>query len=422
MAEVYLDPKGFYIDPKTGKKANGKYKLPISGGDIYYKDGRQVNSDGTPYVPRPNRPNPVNPDGTPYVPEVRPRPTTTPTRSTTTSTSTEKLLAEKKELTARIAANSKVDITANTAAERIASMEATKADRLRLAEVNRQLAGEAKTPPKSDNPVPSPKGPALAPNAPVGITDDLAADLRAATGLDMNDPSIWAAGAAGSTAFVYTGEVNNPTKGLTFKDGKPVSSVIPTLKLASDYAADFWNNQDLQNRIIGAYAAKGKTISTVEAYGLWSQLVTTAATIYQGGRGPKVTPLQLLNDSLKSVKGDEPTLPTRSISELDKVKTFEASDQWGLSKIGQKLDTAQKEELFDLLKKANTGTLTTYKKVKNKKTGKLENVQVTTPGLTAEASEAIVEKKLKESNPEEFERRKGFEFMKDMTSILSGGL
>jgi hypothetical protein len=52
----------------------------------------------------------------------------------------------------------------------------------------------------------------------------------------------------------------------------------------------------------------------------------------------------------------------------------------------------------------------------------MENVQVTTPGLTAEASEAIVEKKLKESNPEEYERRKGFEFMKDMTSILSGGL
>jgi hypothetical protein len=421
MAEVYLDPKGFYIDPKTGKKANGKYKLPISGGDIYYKDGKQVNPDGTPYVPKP-RTQPVNPDGTPLVPTVTPRPTTSPTRSTTASTSTEKLLAEKKELTARIAANSKVDITANTASQRIASLEATKADRDRLAEVNRQLAGEAKTPPKSKNPAPLPKGPGIAPNAPVGITDDLAADLRTATGLDMNDPSVWVTGAAGTTAFVYTGETNDSTKGLVFKDGKPVSSVTPTLKLASTYATDFWNDQALQNKIISAYAAKGRKITQLEAYGLWSQLVTTAATIYQGGRGPKITPLQLLTDSLKSVKGDEPTLPTRSISELDKVKTFEALDEWGLSKIGQKLDATQKQELFDLLNKANTGTLTTYKKVKNKKTGKLENVQTTTPGLTAEASEAIVEKKLKESNPEEFERRKGFEFMKDMTSILSGGL
>jgi hypothetical protein len=335
---------------------------------------------------------------------------------------TEELLKRKKELTARIAAASKVDVTATTAKERIASLEATKKDRAELTEINRQLSGKPKTPPKSDKPGPLPKGQVIAPNAPVGITDDLAADLRVATGLDTNDPSVWAAGAVGTTAFVYTGEVNEPTKGLIFKDGKPMSSVMPTLKLASTYATDFWNDQALQNKIIGAYAAKGKTISPVEAYGLWSQLVTTAATIYQGGRGPKITPLQLLTDSLKSVKGDEPTLPTRSISQLDKAKSFDAIEQWGLTKIGQKLDEATKLELFDLLNKANTGTLTTYKKVKNPKTGKMENVQVTTPGLTAEASEAIVEKKLKESNPEEYERRKGFEFMKDMTSILSGGL
>jgi hypothetical protein len=335
---------------------------------------------------------------------------------------TEELLQRKKELTAKIAAASKVDVTATTARERIASLEATKKDRAELAEINRQLSGKPKTPPKSETPAPLPKGPNIAPNAPTGITDDLAADLANIAGFDFNDTSVWQVGGVGSTAFVYTGETEKPTGGLVMKNGKPVPTVIPTLKLASTYATDFWNNQDLQSKIIGAYAAKGRKITQLEAYGLWSQLVTTAATIYQGGRGPKITPLQLLTDSLKSVKGDEPTLPTRSISQLDKVKTFEALDEWGLSKIGQKLDATQKAELFELLNKANTGSVTEYKKVKNKKTGKMENVQITTPGLTAEASEAIVEKKLKESNPEEYERRKGFEFMRDMTSILSGGL
>jgi hypothetical protein len=335
---------------------------------------------------------------------------------------TEELLARKKELSAKIAAASKVDITATTAAERLASLKATEKDRKELSEINSQLSGKPKTPPKSKTNAPLPKGPDIAPNAPVGITEDLAADLANAAGFDMADKANWMVGAVGSTAFVYTGETEKPIGGLVMKNGKPVPTVIPTLKLASTVATDFWNDQGLQSKIIGAYAAKGKTISTVEAYGLWSQLVTTAATIYQGGRGPKITPLQLLTDSLKGVKGDEPSLPTRSISQLDKVKTFEALDEWGLTKIGQKLDATQKAELFDLLNKANTGTLTEYKKVKNKKTGKLENVQTTTPGLTAEASEAIVEKKLKESNPEEYERRKGFEFMKDMTSILSGGL
>lgn len=332
---------------------------------------------------------------------------------------TEELLARKKELTAKIAAASKVDITTSTAAERLASMKATADMRKDLAEINRQLSGKPKTPPKSKTTTP-PKGLNLPENAPVGITDDVAADLTAA-GFPVTDAAIWQQSGIGSTALVYLGETNKAGQGLTFKGGRPVSSVIPTLRPTTTVTTDFWNDKALQNKIIGAYAAKGKTISTVEAYGLWSNLVTTAATIYQGGRGPKVTPLQLLNDSLKSVKGDEPTLPTRAISELDKAKTYEALDQWGLSKIGQKLDAAQKAELFDLLKKANTGTVTEYKKVKNAK-GKLENVQITKPGLTAESSEALVEKKLKETNPEEYERRKAFEFSNDLNKLLSGGL
>jgi hypothetical protein len=333
---------------------------------------------------------------------------------------TEELLARKKELTAKIAAASKVDITATTARERIAGLEATKKDRAELAEINRQLSGKPKTPPKSETTAPMPKGLNLPENAPVGITEDLAADLSLA-GFQITDTAIWQQGGIGSTALVYLGETNKVGQGLEFKGGRPVSSVVPTLKPTVTVTTDFWNDKGLQSKIIGAYAAKGKTISTVEAYGLWSQLVSTAATIYQGGRGPKVTPLQLLNDSLKSVKGDEPTLPTRTISQLDKAKTFEAIEQWGLSFIGEKLNDTRKKELFDLLNNANTGTVTTYKKVKNAK-GKLENVQVTTPGLTAESSEALVEKKLKESNPEEYERRKAFEFSNDLNKLLSGGL
>jgi hypothetical protein len=333
---------------------------------------------------------------------------------------TEQLLAEKKKLTAKIAAASKVDITATTASARLASMKATEADRKRLTEINNQLAGKPKTPPKSKTNAPLPKPIPIAENAPVGISDDVATDLLAA-GFAIGDTAIWQQGGIGSTALVYLGETNKSNQGLTFKGGKPVSSVVPTLRPTTTVTADFWNDKVLQSKIIGAYAAKGKTISTVEAYGLWSSLVTTAATIYQGGRGPKITPLQLLNDSLKGVKGDEPSLPTRAISQLDKVKTFEALDQWGLSFIGEKLDETRKKELFDLLNKANTGSVTSYKKVKNAK-GQLENVQITTPGLTAESSEALVEKKLKESNPEEYERRKAFEFSNDLNKLLSGGL
>lgn len=334
---------------------------------------------------------------------------------------TEELLKRKKELSEKIAAASKVDITATTATQRIASLEATKKERAELAEINRQLAGKPKTPPKKTNAAPVDAGIIIAENAPVGISDDVAADL-AAQGFAVGDTAIWQQGGIGSTALVYLGETTKPKGSLEFKGGKPVSSVVPTLKPTTTVTTDFWNDKNLQNKIIGAYAAKGKTISTLEAYGLWSNLVTTAATIYQGGRGPKITPLQLLTDSLKGVQGDEPALPTRAISKLDKAKTFEAIEQWGLGRAGEKLDDATKQELFDLLNKANTGTLTEYKKVKNKKTGKLENVQITSPGLTAEGSQAIVEKKLQEIMPEQVERRTAFEFSNDLTKLLSGGL
>ena len=334
---------------------------------------------------------------------------------------TEELLKRKKVLEANIAAVAKVDITSTTAAQRLASMKATEKDRKELAEINRQLSGQPKTPPKAKGNVPLPKPIVIAENAPAGITEDLAADL-AAQGFQIGDNAIWQVGGVGSTALVYLGETNKTGQGLVFKNGKPVSSVVPTLKPTTTVTTDFWNDQALQKKIIGAYAAKGKTVSTVEAYGLWSQLVTTAATIYQGGRGPKITPLQLLNDSLKSVKGDEPTLPTRSISKIDKGVFNEFMDKLALSEIGMALTQDVKNKYYDEFNKLNTGTLTEYKKVKNPKTGKMENVQTTTPGLTEADMTARAKTKLKKENPQQYELNMGLNFVNDFKSIMAGGI
>lgn len=334
---------------------------------------------------------------------------------------TEELLKRKKVLEANIAAVAKVDITSTTAAARLASMKATEKDRKELAEINRQLSGQPKTPPKSTSKAPLPKPIAIAENAPAGITQDLAADL-AAQGFNIGDAAIWQQGGMGSTALVYLGETNKPGQGLVFKNGKPVSSVVPDLKPTTTVATDFWNDQALQSKIIGAYAAKGKTISTVEAYGLWSQLVTTAATIYQGGRGPKITPLQLLTDSLKGVKGDEATLPTRSVSKLDRGIFNEFMDKLSQGELGMNLTDDVKNKYYEEFNRLNTGTLTEYKKVKNPKTGKLENVQTTTPGLTEADMTARAREKLKKENPQQYELNMGLNFVNDFKSIMAGGI
>lgn len=333
---------------------------------------------------------------------------------------TEELQKRKKWLSNKIATLTQNDITSTTAAKRLASMKATEKYRAELSEINRQLAGEAKTPPKSKSNVPLPKGPIIAENAPANVDSDIWAQLAAEVpGFDVANAAMFQQGGIGNTSLVWLGETNKPG-GLTMKGGKPVTTVVPTVNTINRLTTDFWNDQKLQGQIISAYAAKGKSISTVEAYGIWGQLVKTAAEIYQGGKGAKVTPMQLLTDSLKSVKGDEPTLPTRSISKLDRTRTFEQIDAWAQNTLMAPVNAEQKAALFDILSEMNTGTLTEYKKVKNKKTGKMENVQVTTPGLTEERAQKTVEQKLKELNPDDVDRAQRIKFSDWISQNLAG--
>lgn len=333
---------------------------------------------------------------------------------------TEELLARKKWLSNKITSIAKVDITATTAAKRLASLKESEKYRKELSDINSQLSGKPPVAPKKKNAAPLDTGIKIAENAPAGISQDVAADLSAA-GFAVADSAIWQQGGIGSTALVYLGETNKPG-GLVMKGGKPVSTVIPTLKPTNTMINDFWNDSALQKKIIGAYAAKGKTIGQVEAFGIWSQLVNTAATIYQGGRGAKVTPLQLLTDTLKSVKGDEATLPTRAISKIDKGIFNEFMDKLALSEIGMALTQDVKNKYYDEFNKLNTGTLTEYKKVKNPKTGKLENVQTTTPGLTEADMTARAKAKLKKENPQQYELNMGLNFVNDFKSIMAGGI
>ena len=329
----------------------------------------------------------------------------------------EELIARKNVLIELIAEKTKTDVTTSTAAERLKGLKATEALRKELVDINRQLSGQPKTPPKNKSNAPLPSAPKIAENAPLGITDDLMADLAGV--IDLSNPAAFASGAPGSTAFVYFGETNKTTD-LKFKGGRPVSSVTPTIGFKNTVITDFWTDDALQNKIIGAYAAKGKSITQLEAYGVWEKLVTVAAEIYQGGKGAKVTPMQLLNDTLKGVKGDEATLPTRSISQLDRATSFQAFDNWAEKKLMRTLSDEEKEDLFKEVEKLNTGTLTEYKKVRNKKTGKMENVQTTTPGLTPGELQTTVEQKLIDLNPDDADRTSRIRFADWLSGNVAG--
>jgi len=177
----------------------------------------------------------------------------------------------------------------------------------------------------------------------------------------------------------------------------------------------------LQNKIINSYAAKGQTISKIQASVVWGELVTKAGQIYAGGRGPKITPMDLFADQMASMKGNEAALPQRSIQKIDPIVIKDFVSGIYEKTLGRVATDDEKNQWYAQLKPAiESGTVTETKKIKNKKTGKLENVSTTTPGFNQQASQITIEQKLKEANPDDYDRQKRMDFSTWLSQNVAG--
>lgn len=216
--------------------------------------------------------------------------------------SKEELLAEKNAIQARLkAAAGPNGLGSLSPSKRLAYMKKTETDRKRLVEVENQIKGEAPTPPKSKTPYVLPKNP-LASNAPANLPADVVQELLN-NGVDITNNGVWQSQGVGATSLVWLADSGSTGKlEIDPITGKPKNAVISNTKYAPTLANSWWSDPALQKKIMNAYAAKGQNLSLVEGFNLWQGLVTTAASIYNGGRGAKITPFDLLSDSLKNVK------------------------------------------------------------------------------------------------------------------------
>lgn len=114
--------------------------------------------------------------------------------------------------------------------------------------------------------------------------------------------------------------------------------------------------------------------------------------------------------------------PQRTITQWNEGTVTDLIKSVYKDKLNQEPDDATIKKLLANWQKKNTGTVTEYKKVKNKKTGKMEMVSTVTPGFTTDLAKIELEKQLKEQNPEEWQRRKAFEFSDSLNQIMSGGM
>ena len=144
----------------------------------------------------------------------------------------------------------------------------------------------------------------------------------------------------------------------------------------------------------------------------------------------EVFPVKDYSELLAKLKGrsiagtgtDEANLPDRRIGQIDRGTLIDIAQ----SVANKGMFKLTEEELNEIIapweKKLGKGTLTTTKKVRNPKTGKMENVTQTTAAFRQGEEEMALEKKLRATKPQQFELAGGIDFADELKKLLAGGM
>lgn len=136
------------------------------------------------------------------------------------------------------------------------------------------------------------------PALPFQVDDKLINEIRN-LGITIN-PETFNVGGVGAGLFVYQGET--PTKmGIR---GKQVTIKKPKVELANNVINSFWEDKTIQNKVMNALIASGNSNATqLDAFATWQSVVQQSANLYNAGRGPKFTPMDILNMSITKSGG-----------------------------------------------------------------------------------------------------------------------
>jgi len=138
------------------------------------------------------------------------------------------------------------------------------------------------------------------------------------------------------------------------------------------------------------------------------------------------TPTELKQNLLKDYLpfGGDATenLPTRTITKQDPVVLGELIDKVYQSKVLRRATPEEKaQHIKNFEDDINAGTLTTTKKVKNKKTGKMENVTTVESSFSQAKAETEIEQSLRELNPDSLDVANRIRFSDFIMQNTMGG-
>lgn len=117
----------------------------------------------------------------------------------------------------------------------------------------------------------------------------------------------------------------------------------------------------------------------------------------------------------------EPNLPSRQIYQYrdEDIDTI-VNDAYEAAVMRKPTPEELEKQRVSARKKLEMGTVSTTTKVKNKKTGKLENVTVQTPGASKTEVQTGIEKTLEEMNPDEVDRKNRIDFSSWLSKNAAG--
>lgn len=227
-----------------------------------------------------------------------------------------------------------------------------------------------------------------------------------------------AGGASTGSGSVYLGGTSGTRPVQMKRTGQTVNIPIPKVTTIKEANSLYLNDPKVRSAWTKTMKKFGlETGNPLIERKAWETAVAGASDWYTTSGGTaQVTPEQYLQWWVGGQKKAGPALPSRSIYQYSPEQLASKIDETAQNLLGRAITDADKTASWyqDLNKALNKmvmqGTVTTTQKVKNPKTGKMENVTIQKPEVTAESLGQTITSALSAADPAALERKKNLDF------------
>jgi hypothetical protein len=244
-------------------------------------------------------------------------------------------------------------------------------------------------------------------NLPQGINDKLYKDLTEALP-GINVDTFFLEGGAGNNMLVYMGKEDVTVTGRPSSGGVKTGQIGNVVQLTTNLEQSFWSDPKTKNKVKTLLSSAGKPSDDLSAFAAWESVVAFSAKIYKGGKGPELTPFDIMKMQIKNSGG-----PQKRVDKVDQ-NVLKALIENVYSSVATRKPTPAETEarLQELNKFVDAGTVTTTS----------GNTTVTSAGFTQAGAEALIKQKVEAEAPTDVARTKGLQFKDELSSWMRSGI